>query len=352
MKKVSTLIEHCLTSDVNPGNSATLGVTNHLTPINNILTNIRNLYADVPIVVAIAEDGVSIKVHSSRFVNRQECDKILYFGNVYRPALATYIMQQGLDKINYVDLGQYIVVYFSATDIKAATPGLEAAPANEPDPINTPNTAAADDKKDDKKKTKKVKEGGEINNNDKEIIVEGSDDDKELTDITRSKLIELLKSDDKVKSAKQVEILVGQEMELPREFYFAGLESSGEDGECIALRWKYQKRVDVNATAEITKTLIKFHAPGEKAVCVPDFDKKSMFNMPDEIKKLIENILEFADAHETDDPAVYSIEDTEGGDDKKDDKTNDKNDDKTSDKKEEGSEGGEDNKNKGGDLLS
>lgn len=350
MKKVSTLIEHCLTSDVNPGNSATLGVTNHLTPINNILTNIRNLYSDVPIVVAVAEDGVSIKVHSSRFVNRQECDKILYFGNVYRPALATYLTQQGLDKINYVDLGQYIVVYFSATDIKTAAPGLEAAPANEPDPTNTPNTAAAD-KKDDKKKAKKVKEGGEINNNDKEIIVEGSDDDKELTDITHSKLIELLKSDDKVKAAKQVEILVGQEMELPREFYFAGLESSGEDGESIALRWKYQKRVDVNATAEITKTLIKFHAPGEKSVCVPDFDKKSMFNMPDEIKKLIENILEFADAHETDDPAVYSIEDTEGGDDKKDDKTNDKNDDKTNDKK-EGSEGEGDNKNNGGDLLS
>jgi hypothetical protein len=172
-----------LTSDVNPGNSATLGVTNHLTPINNILTNIRNLYSDVPIVVAVAEDGVSIKVHSSRFVNRQECDKILYFGNVYRPALATYLTQQGLDKINYVDLGQYIVVYFSATDIKTAAPGLEAAPANEPDPTNTPNTAAAD-KKDDKKKAKKVKEGGEINNNDKEIIVEGSDDDKELTDIT------------------------------------------------------------------------------------------------------------------------------------------------------------------------
>lgn len=347
MKKVSTLIEHCLTSDVNPGNAATLGVTNHLTPINNILTNIRNLYSDVPVVVAVAEDGVSIKLHSSKFVNKQECDKIIYFGNVYRPALATYLFQQGLDKISYVDLGQYIVVYFSATDIKTAAPGLEAAPANEPDPINTPNTAAPAEK-DDKKKPKKVKEDGEITNNDKEIIAEGSDDDKELTDVTHSKLLELLKSDDKVKAAKQVEILVGQEMELPREFYFAGLESSGEDGECIALRWKYQKRVDVNATAEITKTLIKFHAPGEKSVCVPDFDKKSMFNMPDEIKKLIENILEFADAHETDDPAVYSIEDTEGGDDKKDDKTSDKKD----DKKEEGSEGGEDNKNDGGDLLS
>ena len=68
MKKFSTLVEHCLTSDVNPGNSVDLGVTNHLTPINNILTNVRNLYSDVDIVAAVAEDGVSIKVHSSRFV--------------------------------------------------------------------------------------------------------------------------------------------------------------------------------------------------------------------------------------------------------------------------------------------
>lgn len=343
MKKLSQVIEHCLTSDVNPGNSVSLGVTNHLTPINNIVTNVRNLYSDVPIVVAVAEDGVSVKVHSSRFVTKAECDKILYFGNVYRPALGTYLVQQGLDKINYVSVGQYIVVYFSPSDVVTSAPGLEASPANEPDPLNNPVTPVPN--KDDNKKPKKIKEGGEIDNNDKEIIKENSDD-KELVDVTHTKLLELLKSDDKVKSAKQVELLVGQEIELPREFYFAGLESSGEDGECIALRWKYQKRVDVNATAEITKTLIKLHAPGEKAVCVLDFDKDSMFNMPDEVKKLIENILDFVDAHETDDPAVYSIEDA--GDDKKDDKTSDK----TSDKKDEGSDNKDDkNTDNSDDLL-
>lgn len=341
MKKLSAVVEHCLTSDVNPGNSASLGVTNHLTPINNILTNIKNLYSDVPIVVAVAEDGVSIKVHSSRFVNRQECDRIIYFGNIYRPALADYLYQQGLDKINYVDVGQYTVIYFSPSDIKTSMPGLEASQASEPDPTNSPTPPASD-------KPKKVKEGSEINNNDKEIINEGSDDDKELTDVTHTKLLELLKSDDKVKAAKQIELLVGQQMELPREFYFAGLESSGEDGECVALRWKYQKRVDINATAEITKTLVKLHAPGENAVCVPDFDKDSMFNLPDEVKKLIENLLDFVGAQETNDPAVYSIEDSEG-DSKKDDKKTDKKDDKDT---ASDSDGQDDKKTDGDDLLS
>ena len=348
MKKFSTLVEHCLTSDVNPGNSVDLGVTNHLTPINNILTNVRNLYSDVDIVAAVAEDGVSIKFHSSRFVNKEECERILYWGNIYRPALATYLYQQGLDKMQIAPVSdspanQYYVAYFSASDIKAADPTKDSAPANEPDPKNNPNPPAGDNK-DDKKK--KVSEDKEINGEEKEIVVneDNNGDDDEIKDLTHDKVLELLKSKDKVKAAKQLEILVGQEVELPREFYFAGLEAKGDGGEeSVALRWKYQKRVDVNATSEIVKTLIKIHEPGEKCVFVPDFDEDTMFTLPDEVKKLIENIIDFVGATPTDDKAVFSIEDAEGSDDKKDDKTPDK---------KEDSEGGEDNKNNGDDLLS
>lgn len=349
MKKFSTLVEHCLTSDVNPGNSVDLGVTNHLTPINNILTNVRNLYSDVDIVAAVAEDGVSIKVHSSRFVSKEECERILYWGNIYRPALATYLYQQGLDKMQITTVSdspanQYYVAYFSASDIKAADPTKDSTPANEPDPKNNPNPPAGDNK-DNKKK--KVSEDKEINGEEKEIVVneDNNGDDDEIKDLTHGKVLELLKSKDKVKAAKQLEILVGQEVELPREFYFAGLEAKGDGGEeSVALRWKYQKRVDVNATSEIVKTLIKIHEPGEKCVFVPDFDEDTMFTLPDEVKKLIENIIDFVGATPTDDKAVFSIEDAEGdGKDNKDDKTPDK---------KEDSEGGEDNKNNGDDLLS
>ena len=68
-----------------------------------------------------------------------------------------------------------------------------------------------------------------------------------------------------------------------------------------------------------------------------------MFTLPDEVKKLIENIIDFVGATPTDDKAVFSIDDSEGSDDNKDDKTSDKKDD---------SEDGKDNKNNGDDLLS
>ena len=78
MKTFTILNEQCLTSDVNPGNAMSLGVTNHLTPINNIVTNVRNFFgAQLGIIVCVAEDGVSLKMHSSRFVNKEEVNKIL-----------------------------------------------------------------------------------------------------------------------------------------------------------------------------------------------------------------------------------------------------------------------------------
>ena len=78
-----------------------------------------------------------------------------------------------------------------------------------------------------------VDEDKEINGEEKEIVVneDNNGDDDEIKDLTHGKVLELLKSKDKVKAAKQLEILVGQEVELPREFYFAGLEAKGEGGE-------------------------------------------------------------------------------------------------------------------------
>ena len=47
MKVFSKYInEQCTTADVNPGNSLMrTGVSNHITPIGNIVTNVKNLFA-------------------------------------------------------------------------------------------------------------------------------------------------------------------------------------------------------------------------------------------------------------------------------------------------------------------
>ena len=140
-------------------------------------------------------------------------------------------------------------------------------------------------------------------------------------------------------------------MELPREYYFAGVKDKAGN-ESIALRWKYTRRAAKNQTTEITKSLINIYDEGKDGVFVADFDKDSMFQLPEEVKKLIENILDFIGAQETDDPCVYSLngEGTKKKDeeDKSDDKSSKDTDNK--DKDDKSSDNKDDNKDDD-DLL-
>lgn len=301
--------ESCVTSDVNPGNAlSTTGVTNHYTPVQNILTNVKNLYAcRMSIAASLAEDGFSIKLNSSKFVSEEEIRRMLYtpLDRTTIP-LAQYIISQGLDSVKMIKVGDFYVVYFSPKDIKAAEPGLEAPQAEAP-----------------------VKEMLDYNIEEAEITtITEDEDDEELEDITKKELSKLIDEKDKVKAAKQFMQIVSQQMELPREYYFAGVKD--KDGkESIALRWRYTKRRPHKKTAEVTRSLINIYGNSKDGVWVGDFDEKSYFQLPDEVKKLIENILELLGAEKTDDECVYSLDAKK--EDKKDDKKEDKKDDKKDD---------------------
>ena len=301
--------ESCVTSDVNPGNAlSTTGVTNHYTPVQNILTNVKNLYAcRMSIAASLAEDGFSIKLNSSKFVSEDDIRRMLYtpLDRTTIP-LAQYVMSQGLDNMKMIKVGDFYVVYFSPKDIKAAEPGLEAPQAEAP-----------------------VKEMLDYNIEEAEITtITEDEDDEELEDITKKELSKLIDEKDKVKAAKQFMQIVSQQMELPREYYFAGVKD--KDGkESIALRWRYTKRRPHKKTAEVTRSLINIYGNSKDGVWVGDFDEKSYFQLPDEVKKLIENILELLGAEKTDDECVYSLDAKK--EDKKDDKKEDKKDDKKDD---------------------
>lgn len=310
--------ENCVTSDVNPGNAlSTTGVTNHYTPVQNILTNVKNLYAcRMSIAASLAEDGFSIKMNSSKFTSEDEIKKMLYtpLDRTTIP-LAQYITSQGLDKIKMIKVGDFYVVYFSPKDIKAAEPGLEAPQAEAP-----------------------VKEMLDYNIEEAEITtITEDEDDEELEDITKKELSKLIDEKDKVKAAKQFMQIVSQQMELPREYYFAGVKD--KDGkESIALRWKYTKRRPHKKTAEVTRSLINIYGNDKDGVWVGDFDEKSMFKLPDEVKKLIENILDLLGAEKTKDECVYSLDkknsdkDEKKEEDKKDDSSKDNDEDVEDDK--------------------
>ena len=341
MKRFSVYLnEGCTTSDVNPGNLyPNTGVANHLTPVGNIVTQVRNLFTPLTGVVAsIGEDGYSVKLNSSKFISKEEVNNVLYDGTLMRgTTLASYIISQGLEHMKVIPYGQFFVVYFCPSDIKAAEPGKE------PEPSKFPCTEMLQ---------YGIEEAEMISLTEENILLEAGDDDEEMEDITHKKAIELITAKDKVKSAKQFELLVSQEMELPREFYFAGVKS--KDGEeSIALRWKYTNKRPHNKTAELTRSLINIFDTSKEGIWVQDFAEGAYFQLPDEVKKLIEDILEFIGAKKTDNPAIWSLEDVKDEDkeekDKDKDEDKDEKDDDNKDEKDEKEEKEDDNKDEKSD---
>lgn len=324
MKKFSKYItEGCVTADVNQGNAySNTGVTNHLTPVGNIVTQIRNLWGPLTGVVAsVAEDGFSVKLNSSKFVSKEEVNKFLYDTTIMKgTSLGSYIQQQGLTVVKIINVGQFFVVYFCPNDIKTAGK-VEEKPANLP-----------------------CQEMQDLDIEETEMfgLISESDDDEELKDITREKIVELINSKDKVKAAKQLELLVAQELELPREYYFAGVKSKDGD-ESIALRWKYTKKRPHNKTIENVRSIMNIYDMSKEGIWVQDFDKESLVKLPPEVEKLINTILDFLGATETDNKAIWSLaEEDKKAEKKKDEDDDDKKNKDEEDNKEEDSKDKED----------
>ena len=299
MKKLTQLlVEHCKTSDTNPGNGVIgTGVTNHYTPIQNIITNVKNLFAvHLGVVVGLGEDGVSIKLHSSKFVNEESINNVLnepLFND--GKTLASYIIEQGLTKITKINLGMYYVVYFSPEDIKTAIAPVQQEPNAVSVSTGYGEWAIPVETKES------LYDEFEVSS-----IIKEDDAEEEMKDVTLEKVMELINMKDKVKAAKQLELLVSQQIELPREYYFAAIKfKNGE--EAIALRWKYTKKLPTGQSSENIRSLMHIFAGDDKKIWVQDFAKDSLVKLPDEVKKLIESVLDMLEADKTDDPAVFKL---------------------------------------------
>lgn len=300
MKKLSTLLE---SFDSNPGNSMKLGVMNHLTPISNIITNIRNLFGCVMgIVVEPGEDGVSLKLHSSSFCNPEATEKILntpYLGNTN---LKTYICQQGLCNIKIINIGQYCIVYCGPTDIKTADSVKKVT-----DKIKGDTGACTDKDGCLVKVNAAVTEMVQYNIEECEITsLNESIDDEELEDKTKEQLLKFIKGEDKVKAAEKLSELLATDIQLPPDYYFKGVKDT-DGNESIALRYKFTKRRPFGKTIELTKSLLNIYSTGTDAVWVEAFlyrDKNSA-----EMNYIINTVLKLIGAEKTDDPCVYTIPD-------------------------------------------
>ena len=342
MKRFSQINEVCSTTSKNPGNLlSNTGVTNHYTPIQNILTNIRNLYCvQLGIVADQGEDNVSIKLTSSLFTNDRKVNELLYTCiyndvNYEQSSLAAYIQAQGLIKITKVNIGGYIIVYFSPNDISTAEDPYSMCKSCCPTPEE-----ACESILDEFEITSMIKE---------------DDGEEEVKNITLEKIMELIDSKDKVKAAKQLELLVSQEISLPREFYFAAIKFKTDD-EAIALRWKYTKNLPGGKSTENTRSILHIFGKGDEGIWVQDFAEDSIVTLPDEVKKLIESVLDLLEAKETDDPAIFKLdgerkERKDNEDDKDEDDKDDKNKEEKKDKKtDDNDDDGEDDSSRGDDT--
>ena len=323
MKKFTSFFEN-FTEKNNGNDMLKTSVTNHYTPVQNILTNINNLFCcRLSIAATVAEDGVSIKLTSSKFGTEKAIDDLIYMPlyadtNYQQSTLAAYIQSQGLDKITKINLGGYWIVYFSPRDIKTAENPETMYKNCCPYPCE-----ASESVLDEFEMTSIIKE---------------DDNEEEMKSATVEKVLELLDGPDKVKAAKQLELLVTKEIQLPREFYFAAIKfKSGE--EAIALRWKYTKKMPFGkaekdgeykeVTLEQTRSIMHIFGKGEQAIWVQDYDKDALVQLPEEVKTLIDNILDLLEADKTDNPAVFKLtgerkerdtDDNKDTDDEKDDK--------------------------------
>ena len=130
-----------------------------------------------------------------------------------------------LPKVSFINLGGYYVVYFSPDDIKTAQDPQKMA-------LNAMPEAANESMIDEFEIGTFIKE---------------DDGEEEMKSATVEKVLELLDGPDKVKAAKQLELLVSKEIQLPREYYFSAIKfKTGE--EAIALRWKYTKKMPFGKT--------------------------------------------------------------------------------------------------------
>lgn len=290
MKTLSQLRE---SFDSNPGNDVKLGVTNHLTPVGNIITNVRNFFGSLlGLVVEPGEDGVSLKLHSSKFVNPEEIQKVLSTRCMGQSTVQDYICQQGLCNCKIIDLGMYKVVYFGPNDIRTA---------------ENPDGVAVNTKCCEPCVCKEMLQYNvaEAEMETLESINEATNfDDEELEDKTKEQLLKFIQGTDKVKCAQKLAEFLADDLELPEDYYFKGVKDA--DGhESIALRYKFQRRRPFGKEVTLSKTLINIYNVGDNAVWV-EANLTRDLNHP-EMNRIVDAVIKLIGAQPTEDPCVFAI---------------------------------------------
>lgn len=281
MKKLSEL--YLESFDSNPGNSLDcLGVSNHYTPINNILIAIRNLICcRLGVIAEPGEDGVSIKLHSSRFIDEESINSVLFDRIDRFTSLDSYIRMQGLTKRTIVDLGAYKVVYYSPEDIKQAENPEAMAQVTDVD----------------------IEPTAECLKTIKTILEEQqSEDTNEDTSEDTINWNDILGNEDKNVAAALFYDKIKNKIDLPENYYVKATKDAN-DNKCVAIRKKYEFRKPFGEKIEKIKSIINIYSP--ENIWVSGY--QDCITLSEIDSSIIEKVLEIINAQKTDDNCTFTL---------------------------------------------
>ena len=283
----------------------TIGVMNHLTPIQNIITNINNLFASqLSIVAEPGKDNVSILVHSSFFSNKD-----ITYAQIYLPvwndkvSLASYVSQQGLNNIKVIPTGngEECMVLFCPSDMPQLGYNGSCTTGTEP--------KCACESKEVEYEQFTFEEGEDMMNG----IKNYGFGDQEIESIQKKDLREILGSKDKVKAAKMFDDILKKNMRMPENYYIKAVRD--EDGnESIALRYRYEKKKPFGKSITLTKSIVNIYNTEEGGIWVDNAE-----NLPEEMKGVVDDMLNFVGVRRTGDPNSFSVSMSDEFDDLKSD---------------------------------
>lgn len=304
-------------SHKNPGNGGNL--SNMYTPLDNIVTNVRNYFAHTFGFTVERGPQTSIVVRCHRWTSREIAEAEIFTSEVCGINLIQYITQQGLNQFELVlDYGLVSLIAFT-TEVKDGT--KDAVKDLIPAPDNMQEHEI------EWYRNSEIKEGF---------------DEEELHDDTPEKIRAALTAQNKVKGAEEFADIVGSSISLPPDYYFKAVRDN-EGNESIALRYKYERRRPFGKKAEYSTSIMNIYGGGPEAVWIGGFE--DMDSMPEDQKTLIDNILELIGAKKTSDPCVYSLEDDEDNENEDDNKDDDSKEEDPKDQEENGDNKEEEDKN-------
>ena len=287
--------------DGNVTNALNQGVSNHYIPLQNIVINVRNLFAPYfGLVVDPSEDNKSLRIYCSMFTDENIINRVLNYKPDGHTSLKSYVSAQGLPYTRLVWTGSSYVVYFYAKDLgELQIPDTRDTIAYYPPALPSGEIEG---------------DGiGECELSTIESVVYESVEDAplyysgeiDMEDALTRTLREVANMQDKVKACGEWENAVRNHVTLPDGYYWKAVKD--RDGmESIALRKKFSKRRPFGKEIPCVKSIINIYNGSKDGIWVEPFDNKD--SLTREERQLIDNVLSFIKANpDKTDPCVFGL---------------------------------------------